>query len=88
VLVLYVPKKQDKPDDGILRISLIEKEVEFYKRISLKNQPEKRISLKNQPEKRISLKNQPEKRISLKNQPQKGFWTPLKFQTNSFLYFI
>jgi hypothetical protein len=54
-----VPKKQNNPGDGILRISLIEKEVEFYKRISLKNQPEKRISLKNQPEKRISLKNQP-----------------------------
>jgi hypothetical protein len=34
------------PGDGILRISLINKEVEFFKRISLKNQPEK----KNQPE--------------------------------------
>jgi hypothetical protein len=30
--------------DGILRISLINKEVEFFKRNSLKNQP-KRISL-------------------------------------------
>jgi hypothetical protein len=43
---------------GILRISLIDKEVE----LSLKNQPKKRISLKNQPKKRISLKNQPKKK--------------------------
>jgi hypothetical protein len=30
--------------DGILRISLIIKEVEFFKRISLKNQPDKKES--------------------------------------------
>jgi hypothetical protein len=52
------------PGDGILRISLINKEVEFFKRISLKNQPDKRISLKNQPDKRISLKNQPNSKES------------------------
>jgi hypothetical protein len=57
--VLYGTDNCQNTGDGILRISLINKEVEFFKRISLKNQPEKRISLKNQPDKRISLKNQP-----------------------------